>query len=73
MALAQSDMQPGKYDTLCTMVREYVIADGVIVIVFNGRQGSGFSCQATPELTLHLPELLRDVADKIQAKLEASV
>lgn len=34
---------PGKYDQLCTMVREEAGAEGgAIVIIFDGNQGSGF-------------------------------
>jgi len=36
---------PGKYDDLCTLVRERAGADGAIVIVFGGTLGSGVSVQ----------------------------
>ena len=74
---------PGKYDALATMVREQADADCVVVIVINGRLGSGFSIQAladvksgsgfpvhaTAEVTDRLPALLRGVADDIEATL----
>lgn len=62
---------PGKYDDICTMVRERVgIGDeggGVIVIVFGGNRGNGFSCQADLATTLALPEVLEETARQIRA------
>lgn len=60
---------PGKYDTLCTLVRKKAKAQAAIVIVIEGRNGSGFSVQA--ELTdlavmLRLPDLLESVAADIR-------
>jgi hypothetical protein len=61
---------PGKYDDICTMVRERVgIGDkggGVIVIVFGGNRGNGFSCQADLATTLALPEVLEETARQIR-------
>ena len=57
---------PGKYDTWCTLTRSGVHAEGVIMMVINGVYGSGFSCQATKEVTLKLPIILRDMADQIE-------
>ena len=54
---------PGKYDIVATMVRERTNADGVVVMVFGGRFGDGFSVQADGYTTLALPSLLRQVAD----------
>jgi hypothetical protein len=57
----------GKYDDLCTQVRLAAgAAKGAIVIVFGGREGNGFACQADLETTLRLPELLRSMADSIE-------
>jgi len=61
---------PGKYDNLCTLVRERVgIADtgGVIVIVVGGKDGPGFSCQADAMTTLALPDILESVAAQMRA------
>lgn len=62
---------PGKYDDLCTLVRERAgmaaKGGGVIVIVMGGNRGSGFSCQADLATTLALPELLESVAAQIRA------
>ncbi len=60
---------PGKYDDLATLVRDGTKADGVIVIVIGGSKGSGFSVQATFEVTAKLPELLRTMADNIERDL----
>ena len=57
---------PGKYNDLATIVRERARAEGVVLIVLRGHQGSGFSVQATPEFTLGLPEMLRTLADLIE-------
>lgn len=61
---------PGEYDELCTYVREYAAALGAIVIVLNGQLGSGFSVQAPPDLTSHLPRMLRDMAEQIERDTE---
>lgn len=57
---------PGKYDHLCTYVRKESGGDGAIIIVLNGENGNGFSCQATPETTKLLPAILRDLAGQIE-------
>jgi hypothetical protein len=57
---------PGKYDHLCTYVRQQAAARGAIVIVLGGRDGNGFSCQADPLTTNVLPELLEDIARQIR-------
>ena len=38
---------PGKYDDLCTYVREKAHAQMAIVIIVGGDKGEGFSCQST--------------------------
>lgn len=63
---------PGKYDDVCTMVREKVGIDvsatggGVIVIVLGGNKGNGFACQADLATTLALPDMLENVAKQIR-------
>jgi hypothetical protein len=56
---------PGRYDDLCTEAREKAKALGVILIVIDGEHGMGFSCQATPEVMITLPDMLRHMADTI--------
>jgi hypothetical protein len=57
---------PGKYDELCTYVRETAQAQGVVIIVLGGNKGNGFSCQATALITALLPGLLRYIANQIE-------
>jgi len=64
---------PGKYDDLCTLVRERAGIGtelrgegGVILIVVGGNKGSGFSCQATLDTTLALPDILEDIAKQMR-------
>jgi hypothetical protein len=53
----------GRYDDLCTYVREQSKAYGACVMVFGGKSGWGFSIQAPPDAMLELPKLLRHMAD----------
>jgi hypothetical protein len=65
---------PGRYDDLCTEVREKagvteLRGGGVVLIVIGGNRGStgmGFSIQADLRTTLQLPTLLRMVAESIE-------
>jgi len=57
---------PGKYDPECTRLMLSEHADGVLVIVIGGKRGGGFACQAMPELTMALPQILRNIADEIE-------
>ena len=61
----------GKYDEEATMVMERVKANGVIVIVIGGNKGAGFAVQATLEVTVALPRMLRDMADEIESDLNS--
>ena len=58
---------PGKYDDLCTYVREQAKAEGAIVIVFNGSKGHGFSAQLPlpPSELSTIASIFRDVARQI--------
>lgn len=57
----------GKYDQLCTYVREQAGAQGALLLVLGGTKGPGFSLQADLVTTLRLPAILRDLADQIEA------
>lgn len=64
---------PGKYDDLCTYVREQaglsgdaLIRGGVMVIVVGGNKGNGFACQADVTTTLALPDMLESIARQIR-------
>lgn len=56
----------GKYDELCTYVREHAKAAGAVVIVIDGEYGNGFSCQAGLDDTIALPAFLEHVAQTIR-------
>jgi hypothetical protein len=53
----------GKYDDLCTYVREQSKAMGACVMVFGGEAGWGFSIQAPPEAMFELAKVLRHMAE----------
>ena len=55
-------MEAGVYDDLCTMVCDITSAEGVVLIVFEGDKGNGFSVQARPSLGLKLPGVLERIA-----------
>jgi hypothetical protein len=58
---------PGKYDDVCTQVREQTDAHFVIVIVGGGSRGSGFSVQTdNPTMLESLPSLLESIARQIR-------
>jgi hypothetical protein len=62
---------PGKYDELATMVRESTKAKGVLLIVFEGHLGSGFSMQMLGiNETMLIPSMLRDIADQIEEDMK---
>lgn len=57
---------PGKYDDLCTEVRDKAAATGAIVIVFEGRHGYGFSAQLNAVQLRVVPSILRELATQIE-------
>lgn len=63
-------MGPGKYDAEATAAREATGAEGVLLIVINGRKGGGFSAQLSPTLMLLVPSILRSVAEQIEQSHE---
>ena len=60
---------PGKYDDECTSLRETLGAEGIILLVFKGPKGSGFSCQAPLDVTLRIPAVLRELAEEIEKSI----
>jgi hypothetical protein len=63
---------PGKYDDLCTIVREQAgmgNKGGVIVIVLGGNKGNGFSIQADLLTTAMLPDMLEEIAKQMRESI----
>lgn len=63
----------GKYDDLCTYVREQSESQGAIVIVLKGKYGHGFSIQASPALLIEMTDILETMARQIRNDLRCSV
>jgi hypothetical protein len=63
---------PGKYDDLCTHVRQQVATKGVVVIVLEGTRGNGFGVQLEPAVRGSIVEVLRAVADQIEREAAAA-
>jgi hypothetical protein len=63
---------PGKYDELCTYVREQSHAEAAVVIILNGNRGAGFSVQASAEVLAVLSDLLRSTAKQIESSFGQS-
>jgi hypothetical protein len=62
---------PGKYDDVATMAIQMTQAEGVIVIIWNGKEGAGFSAQfSDPVLMGHIPEMLRNIADQLDSDVK---
>jgi hypothetical protein len=57
---------PGKYDDLCTHVREETKADGVLVVIWGGEKGNGLSWDGNMFITLAMPDLLETLAKIIR-------
>jgi len=61
----------GKYDYEATMVRLSTKAVGVMVIVFGGDRGHGFSMQSdNPKFLKAVPDILRSMADQIEQDMK---
>jgi len=60
----------GKYDVLCTFVREGASAQAAAVIIVGGSLGDGFSVQTRdPAFLRALPKMLEFMAREIRASL----
>jgi len=60
---------PGKYDDLCTYVREQTKAQVVLVIILGGEKGDGFSCQGDSYAMGLVPDLLDTVARGVRSDM----
>lgn len=66
--MSTSENGPGKYDALCTYVREQTNAGTVVLIILEGDDGHGFSVQTNiVHSRTFLPDLLETVAADIRA------
>lgn len=66
---------PGKYDEACTAARIATGARGVLLIVLEGNQGNGFSCQLDAKIAARvdiIPRVLEDAARQIRQSLKNS-
>lgn len=61
---------PGKYDKECTELFRKLNAHGIILAVFAGNKGTGFSVNASFDVTIKLPAILREMADQIEKSIE---
>ena len=57
---------PGKYDDLCTKIREEAGATGVILLIGDGKLGSGFSVHGDAFFIASVPAMLREIAGEIE-------
>lgn len=65
---------PGKYDEICTAARQMAGPfSEAVLIIRNGFAGHGFSVQATGETIMHLPNILREMADQIENDLRTQL
>jgi hypothetical protein len=66
------DNNPGKYDALCTEVRDKAEAVGAVTIILGGNRGHGFSVQCPPDMLVVLPALLERMAAEIRKDLKGT-
>lgn len=62
--------EPGKYDDVCTFVRDLTFAQGAVLLILGGEHGNGFSVQCPKESLMQLPAIFREVADQIEAQAQ---
>lgn len=67
------DGERGKYDEECEEVFRETQAEGVLLIVANGKRGSGFSAFIKAELAAEIPNALRQVADEIESDMKKAI
>ncbi len=65
--MGKVEQGPGKYDAECVEALVKTEAQVCLLVVINGRYGSGFSVNSqTAEAQKVLPKLLREMADMIE-------
>lgn len=60
------DNQAPKYGNLCAEIREKYQADGVVLLILGGNEGSGFVIQADDNAQAQIPDFLEQAADKLR-------
>jgi len=63
---AVTTFNPGKYDAVCTAVREETKADGVLLVIWGGPKGNGLSWDGNMFITMAMPDLLETLAKIIR-------
>jgi altronate dehydratase len=56
----------GRYDDLVADARAKAKAQGALLIILGGSQGSGFSAMVPPLAMAQIPAVLRQMADEIE-------
>jgi hypothetical protein len=57
---------PSNYDKICSAARLMANAKGAVLLIYDGRNGSGLSVQCDARLLKHLPALMHAAADELQ-------
>lgn len=63
----------GKYAAECNEILEKTKANSVIIMVFEGYAGNGFSAHVSTPYLMRLPAVLRQVAAQIEADIPAEL
>lgn len=64
---------PGKYDDWVTKIREETQARCVVLMVVDGNKGTSFCVQSHEDISIALPELLRDTASSIESSIQDEI
>lgn len=60
----------GKYDLQCSKARKSTKAKAAILIIIDGKEGSGISVQVNPNDVSKVAPILRNIADQMEKELE---
>lgn len=60
----------GKYDDLCALIKSLTEADGVLLLVFDGKKGSGVTAEVPRAIYEALPDHLRTLADQYEHQIK---
>jgi len=63
---------PGKYDEQLTQALKACNATQGMLIVFDGKEGPSFCSQVVMDILICLPEILRDLASRVEQDYERS-